>query len=61
MSEFEWNIIIGVGGFIMTVGLLSVLITGFGVHKYPKKWDEKLKARYVPKLLRKKDNVNKST
>lgn len=61
MSELEWNIIIGVGGFIMTAGLLSVLITGFGVHKYPEKWDKELKARYVPKLLRKKDGANDNT
>lgn len=54
MTETEWNVIIGAGGLIMTIGLVSVLVQGFGVHKYPKKWKEELENRYIPEILRKK-------
>lgn len=58
MNVLEWNIITGAGGLIMTVGLIAILLSGFELHKYPKKWKTELKDVYIPKLLR--DNNNET-
>lgn len=60
MTSFEWNVAIGVGGLILTIGLVSVLVQGFEVHKYPKQWKEELQNRYIPNLLKKGRKTNES-
>ncbi|MCM1531920.1 MAG: hypothetical protein NC114_06570 [Ruminococcus flavefaciens] len=57
----EWNVLIGVGGLILTIGLVAVLLQGFEVYKYPKKWNEELKNRYVPKALQTKNKKEETT
>ncbi|MCM1230155.1 MAG: hypothetical protein NC489_08480 [Ruminococcus flavefaciens] len=59
MSGAEWNVLIGVGGLIMTIGLVSVLFH-FGVFKYPKKWNDELQDHYIPKILQPKKETEDS-
>ena len=49
------NALAGVAGVIMTIGLVSVLVKGFELHKKPKEMDDELKSLYVPELLQKKE------
>lgn len=50
----EANVLTGLAGLILTIGLVSVLVQGWSLHKKPKEMDEELKQTYVPDLLRKK-------
>lgn len=53
-ENMEANVLTGLAGLILTIGLVSVLVQGWGLHKKPKEMDEELKQTYVPELLRKK-------
>lgn len=55
MNETELNAVIGLGGIILTIGLIAVLTQGFDLHKYPKTWSDELRDRYIPELIRKKE------
>lgn len=55
MSEFEWNIILGVGCVINSAAVIAVLVNGFDIFKMKAKLQEELANRYTPDILKKKE------
>ena len=47
------NAIGALGGFIFTMGMISVLFQAFRIQDLPKKWKDEIDGRYVPEVLRK--------
>ena len=49
------NAIGALGGFIFTMGMISVLFHAFRIQDLPKKWKDEIKNMYVPEVLRKEE------